>query len=198
MSDGSPLPFRPAVGDQEPAPRVVDLDEEAADRVIDALSAETARKIYRALRDEPRTPPELAERVDCSLQTVHYHLGSLEEASLVESAGTGYSEKGVEMTVYRPADRPLVLTTAEAETGLRLRQFLGRILGVLGGLAVVSLLVQWVAPDAGGGQSGGVNATAPIGDPGVGGSIPPGLLVFAGGLVALLLVAGLSYWTAGR
>lgn len=196
MSDG-PLPFRPAVDQRDAAPRVVDLDEEAAERVIDALSAETACDIYRAVREEPRTPPELAEAVDYSLQTVHYHLGSLEEAALVEAGGTGYSERGVEMTVYRAADRPLVLTTADAETGSRLRDFLSRILGVLAGLAVVSLVAQWVLPTPGPG-TGGTNATVPVGDAATGYPFPPGLLVFAGGVVALSLVLAVWYWRGGR
>lgn len=195
MSDG-PLPFRPAVDQRNAAPRVVDLDEEAADRVIDALSAETARDIYRTVSAEPRTPPELAEAVDCSLQTVHYHLQSLEEAELVESGGTGYSERGVEMTVYRAADRPLILTTADEETGSQLRDFLSRILGVLAGLAVVALLAQWLAPPPGTGPTG-VNATAPVGDAS-GYPWPPGILVFAGGVVALLLVVAVWYWRRGR
>lgn len=197
MSDG-PLPFRPVIGEQAAAPRVVSMDEEAADRVIDALSAETARDIYRAVREEPRTPPELAETMDCSLQTVHYHLGSLDEAGLVEAAGTGYSEKGVEMTVYRAADRPLVLTTAADETTSRLRQFLGRILGVVGGLAAVSLLVQWAVSSKTAGADGGLNATTPPGGSGAAAPVPPGVLVFAGGLVALALVAGFWYGTADR
>ena len=196
MSDG-PLPFRPAVGEQGSDARVVGLDDEAADRVIDALSAETARDIYRAVRDDPRTPPELAESLDCSLQTVHYHLGSLSEADLVEAAGTGYSEKGVEMTVYRAADRPLVLTTADEETGSRIRGFLSRILGALAGLSVVSLLAQWVLPTPDG-PAGGTNMTAPVGDPGAGSALPPGVLVFLGGLAALVLVASAWYWTAGQ
>jgi len=195
MPDGNPLPFRPEVEDPEAAPRVVGLDEDDAHQVIDALSAETAREVYCALRDEPRTPPELAEQVGCSLQTVHYHLRSLDEADLVELADTGYSEKGVEMTIYRVADRPLVLTSATGDAKSGLRRFLGRVLGAAAVLGLSSLLVQWwfSRSDAGTGSPGAVNATAPVGGSGTRGTVPPGVLFFVGGLVALVAVAGLWY-----
>lgn len=182
--------MRPSV-DPDADPRVVTLDDEAADRVLDALSAETARAIYVALREDPATPPELAERLDLSLQNVHYHLDNLRGAGLVESVGTGYSEKGVEMTVYAPADRPLVVTTAEPETTSRLRRFLARIFGAVAGLAVLGLAVQRILGGRGTGDRAGGNTTAPLPGPGEVGGVPPGALFFAGGAVAL---AGIAAW----
>lgn len=200
MTDGSPLPFRPEVEEPGAAPRVLGFDEDDAHQVFDALSSETAREIYCRLRDEPQTPPELAEVVDCSLQTVHYHLESLDEADLVEPADTGYSEKGVEMTIYRVADRPLVLTSADRDAKSGLRRFLGRVLGTVGVLGLSSLLVQWwlSRSEGGAGSRGAANATAPVGGSGFQETVPPGALVFVGGLVALVTVAGLWYrWHGG-
>lgn len=199
MLDGNPLPFRPEVEDPETSPRVIGLDEDVAHQVFDALSSETARAIYSVLREEPRTPPELVEQVGCSLQTVHYHLRSLDEADLVEPADTGYSEKGVEMTIYRVADRPLVLTSADQKGKSGLRRFLGRVLGAAGVLSLSSLLVQWWLSGSGdgAGSAGAANATAPIGGSGVQETVPPGVLFFVGGLVALVTVAGLWYWWQG-
>ena len=199
MTDGSPLPFRPEVEEPGAAPRVLGLDEDAAHQVFDALSSETAREIYCRLRDEPQTPPELAEVVDCSLQTVHYHLRSLDEADLVEPADTGYSEKGVEMTIYRVADRPLVLTSANRDAKSGLRRFLGRILGAVGVLGASSLVVQWWLSRSGetAGSRGATNATAPIGASGATGAIPPGFVFFLGGAVALATIAALWYWGIG-
>jgi DNA-binding transcriptional ArsR family regulator len=199
MTDGSPLPFRPEVEDPEAAPRVLGLDEDDAHQVFDALSSETAREIYCRLRDEPQTPPELAEVVDCSLQTVHYHLRSLDEADLVEPADTGYSEKGVEMTIYRVADRPLVLTSADRDAKSGLRRFLGRILGAVGVLGASSLVVQWWLSRSGEttGSRGAANATAPMGESGAAGTIPPGLVFFLGGALALAVVLALWYWRHG-
>lgn len=195
MSDGSPFPLRPAV-DGDADPRVLSLDDEAADRVLDALSSETARAIYAAVREDPATPPELVDRLDLSLQNVHYHLNNLQEAGLVESAGTGYSERGVEMTVYAPADRPLVLSTADEETKGRLRRFLGRILGGVTGLAVLSVAVQRLLGARGATGRPATNATAPPPDPGPAAGVSPGLLFFAGGSVVLLAVA--AWWYVRR
>jgi len=195
MPDGSPLPFRPEVEDPGAAPRVLGFDEDDAHQVFDALSSETAREGYCALRDDPRTPPELAEQVTCSLQTVHYRLRSLDESALVDPADTGYSEKGVEMTVYRVADRPLVLTSADWGAKSGLRRFLGRILGAVGALGASSLLAQrWLSRSGGGPGSPGVsNATAPVGRTGAGGPIPPSVVLFLGGMLALAAVVGLRY-----
>ncbi|MFT4891113.1 MAG: DNA-binding transcriptional ArsR family regulator [Halobacteriales archaeon] len=199
MTEGNPLPFRPEVEDSGAAPRVLGFDEDDAHQVFDALSSETAREIYCRLRNEPRTPPELAEQVDCSLQTVHYHLRSLDEADLVEPADTGYSEKGVEMTIYRVADRPLVLTSADRDAKSRLRRFLGRILGAVGVLGGSSLVVQWWLSRTGEsvGSPGASNATAPVGGPGAAVAVPPGLVFFLGGLLALAIVVALWDWRPG-
>jgi len=199
MTDGSPLPFRPEVEEPEAAPRVLGIDEDDAHQVFDALSSETAREIYCRLREEPQTPPELAAEVDCSLQTVHYHLRSLDEADLVEPADTGYSEKGVEMTVYRVADRPLVLTSADGDAKSGLRRFLGRILGGVGVVGAASLLVQWWLSRSGDGAGSppATNATAPVGGSGATGTIPPGLVFFLGGAVALATIVALWYWGFG-
>lgn len=189
MADRSPLPWRPSV-ETDADPRVLTLEDEAADRVLSALSAETAREIYLALRADPATPPELADTLDVTLQNTHYHLGTLEDAGLVESAGTAYSEKGVEMTVFAPTDRPLVVTTGGESLRSRLRAFLGRVLGGVVLLAVASGLVEVglgrrgaTAPPAG-------NMTAPPVGPGTAG-VPPGLLFFAGGVAGILAVAAL-------
>lgn len=199
MTDGSPLPLRPEVEEPEAAPRVLGFDEDDAHQVFDALSSETAREIYCALRDEPQTPPELAESVGCSLQTVHYHLRSLDEADLVEPADTGYSEKGVEMTIYRVADRPLVLTSADGDGQSGLRRFLGRILGAVGVLGASSLVVQWWFSRAEEtvGSPGASNATAPVGEPEAAVAVPPGLVFFLGGILALAIVVALWDWRPG-
>ncbi|WP_117593467.1 ArsR/SmtB family transcription factor [Haloprofundus halophilus] len=137
------LPSSPDTSDADPGdPRVIGLDSDAADELLSALSSRTARRVLAALHEEPTTPAALAERVDTSLQNAQYHLGSLEEAGIVEVVGTAYSEKGREMKVYGPSDRALVVVAGREEETNGLRALLSRLVGGVGVLGVASLVVD--------------------------------------------------------
>lgn len=164
--------------------RLLGFDEETSDVVLDALASETARGILRQLHVEPRTPSELAEIEDLSIQNVTYHLEKLEAADLIKVTETQYSEKGREMNIYGPADEPLVVFVGTDRRKLDIKSLLKRIVGASGLLAILSLLLQAVvtgeppflnAPTAGGGQ----DAVEPI--------LPLATAFFLGGLVMLLI-----------
>lgn len=174
-------------------PRVVGVDSEDADAVLGALSSGTARAMLGALHEEPRTPSELAASVDTTLQNAQYHLGKLTDAGLVGVHDTAYSVKGREMTVYAPADRPLVLFAGREDDGDTVRDALGRLFGALAVLALGSVLVQWLLA-RGGTQRTTFAAsveTAPEPTGPLGALLnavhaaPPGVVFFAGGLLVL-------------
>jgi DNA-binding transcriptional ArsR family regulator len=125
--------------------RVLGVDSDDADAVLDALSSATARELLAALHEEPAPPSRLADRVDTTLQNAQYHLEKLREADLVEARGTQYSAKGREMTVYGPADAPLVLFAGSESKSQGIKGALANLLGALGVLAAASLLVQFLA-----------------------------------------------------
>jgi DNA-binding transcriptional ArsR family regulator len=186
----------------DPAPRVVGLDSADADDLIGALSSRTARRILASLHEQPASASELAERVDTSLQNVQYHLGRMDEAGLVEVVDTVYSEKGREMKLYAPADRPLVVVAGRESDTAGLRSVLARLLGAVGVLALVSALVQSLlggAADAGGAASAdAAEATRVVAESSAtaaAGGLPPGLVFFCGGLVVLLV--GFAAWYVG-
>ncbi len=211
------LPSRdPAVADAEP--RVVSVDSEDADDVLAALSASTAREILAALHEEPAPPGELADRVETSLQNTQYHLGKLEDAGAVAVVDTAYSEKGREMDIYAPANEPLVICAGDEDDASGLREMLARFVGGFAVLAAASLLVQELlgrslttlfgptvrsgsagtrSPDASYYPGEGVTPgrIAEAGEAAAGtaagaaGGLPPGLVFFAGAVVA---VAGLA------
>ncbi|GGI98756.1 hypothetical protein GCM10008995_05780 [Halobellus salinus] len=179
---------------------MVGLDDDDAEDLLSALSSTTARGILAALHEEPTNPAALAESVDTSLQNAQYHLERLESAGVIEVVDTVYSEKGREMDVYAPADRPLVVVAADGDETAGVSDILGRLLGGLGVVGIASLLTQYLlggAPfvargggDAGGGAVGTADvATQTAASTGP----PPGLLVFLGGLAVLL--AWLAVWT---
>jgi len=202
------LPSRPDTSAAEGTdPRVVGLDSEDADDLLSALSSDTAREVLATLHDEPDTPSGVADRVDTTLQNAQYHLGNLDDAELIEEIDTIYSEKGREMSVYAPADRPLVVFAGSGAESAGLEDALKSLLGAVGVLGLASLAVQWRfgdlpgfgatgGADAGGGDGGGVStmSTETAGAAAeAGAALPPGLLFFLGGLLALAVVGAALY-----
>ena len=159
------FPLRDTVTrDNSREPRLVDLDEETADEVFEALSSQTTREIFLELHHSPQTTSDLAEATDTSVQNVQYHLEKLTDADLVEVVDTWYSERGTEMDVYAPEDESLVLF-AGRDKQRTLRDLLNRVVGVLGVLVPGSILAglgaQWI-PTSGG--TDGTEATNTGGD----------------------------------
>ncbi len=186
------LPSLSSSAPDDASPRVIGLDSADADDLIGALSSQTARRILAVLHEEPASASEIASQVDSSLQNVQYHLGRMEDAGLVEVFETVYSEKGREMKVYTPSDKPLVVVAARESETSSLRDALTRLLGAVGVLGLVSLFVQFLlgrrpaqsaatsADSAEGARiAAETTATAATG-------LPPGLLFFLGGLVVIL------------
>ena len=125
--------------DEDREPRLVDLDEETADEVFEALSSGTTRSIFLSLHQNPQTASDLADETETSVQNVQYHLGKLKDASLVEVVDTWYSERGTEMKVYAPKDDSLVLFAGRDKQST-LRSLLNRVAGVLTLLVPASIL----------------------------------------------------------
>jgi len=123
--------------------QIVGVDEDI-DAVLDALSSETARDILNAVYDDPGTPSELADRLDMSIQKVSYHLEKLESQELIAVAGTQYSEKGQEMTVYEPPEDPLVVFVGTPDRKRTLRSLVERLVPAIGLLTAASVMVQAV------------------------------------------------------
>lgn len=148
------LPFRSAItsrGDREP--RLVAIDDDAADVVFEALASKTARTIFTTLHDKPATASDLAEIAETSIQNVRYHLDKLAAAGLVEVVDTWYSERGREMKVYAPADSSLVLVSGGGSPETTLRDLLTHLTGGIGVLALASVLFDRVARPRGGSAS---------------------------------------------
>jgi DNA-binding transcriptional ArsR family regulator len=139
------FPLRDTVTqDEQGGPRLLDLDDDTADEVFEALAAGTTREIFLALHEQPQTASDLADRTDTSVQNVQYHLGKLEDVELIESVDTWYSERGSEMDVYAPTDESLVLFAGQ-DKERSIRSIFNRIVGVASVLAPSSLLVAWAA-----------------------------------------------------
>ncbi|MFB6070804.1 MAG: ArsR/SmtB family transcription factor [Halanaeroarchaeum sp.] len=182
-------------------PGVFALDDEEVEDVLETLASETRRDILLALYDAPATPAELTAESDSSLQNVHYHLEKLREADLVEPIDTRYSEKGTEMSVLAPTNDPLIFVESE-ETRSWLRSMLPSFVGATALLALVGVAVQWLAErlrqPAVGVRTATYNVTLdassskavarPLGEQLTSLLLEPGVLVFVGGMIAIVVV----------
>lgn len=110
----SPLPFRPAVDYTTETRSVFDLTDDRSGAVFEALGSDTARSILAAIEGDPVTASDIADRVGTSLQNIQYHLDNLQEADLVTVAGTWYSSRGTEMSVYAPTIARVEFRLADA------------------------------------------------------------------------------------
>jgi len=137
------LPSSPEVSVEE-NPRVVGLDSDEADALMRALSSDTAREMLSSLHEEPLPPSKLADEVDTTLQNAQYHLERLSDAGAIEVVGTAYSEKGREMDVYAPADKPLVIFAGREDQASGIRAALRRLVGGLFALLFGAVAVQEV------------------------------------------------------
>ncbi|MFB6252411.1 MAG: ArsR/SmtB family transcription factor [Halobellus sp.] len=139
------LPSRPEISDDNKEPRVVGLDSDDVDDLLAAISSETARQLLSEIHEEPGPPSDLADRIDTSIQNAQYHLERLESAGLIDPAGTAYSAKGREMTVYAPSDQALVVVAGNEADTSGLQSALTQLLGGLGVVALGSVVVDRLA-----------------------------------------------------
>lgn len=107
----SVFPTEPSAAEPDRDPQFVPL-EDAGD-MIEALATETARQILDSVRDEPKTPADIADSVGTSLQNALYHLDRLAAAGLLDVVDTCYSPRGREMDVYALAAEPVVICAGE-------------------------------------------------------------------------------------
>lgn len=105
------LPNR-SVEDYQTTPEYVSLNE--SDPIFEALSSDTARKIFAILHEEPTTISEIATEIDSSVQNVSYHVEKMETAGLITPVDTWYSTRGKEMDVFAATSQPLVLVSEDS------------------------------------------------------------------------------------
>ncbi|MFC6938814.1 ArsR/SmtB family transcription factor [Salinirubellus sp. GCM10025818] len=163
------------------------LDSEEAGDLLSSIACDTARNLLTALHEEPSTASELADRVDTSLQNARHHLENLKEAGLVRVADTRYSSKGREMSVYAPAEDPMVVFVGRQDDGEGLMDSLREFAPVVATLALASLLVQaLVTPPATTTAAGEIPRIGQsVGTVGGAIGLPPGAVFLAGGLLVL-------------
>lgn len=193
----SVFPLRSAVESEAGEPRVLDIEAEDADAVFGALSSETAREVYGAVADEPRTASDLADALDSSIQNVRYHLDNLQDAGLVEVVDTWYSSRGSEMKVYGRSDGPIVLFAGDEESGADVRSALQTLVGGTAILGFIGVLINYLLREPATSTATVETASQEAASTGLSWLVAlPGLLFVLGGVTALLVVTGYLLVTA--
>lgn len=167
--------------------RVLGVDDDELASVAAALSSETSRAVLTAVYDEPGTATELADRTETSLQNALYHLEKLTEAGLIRVAETRYSAKGNEMSVYAPAEEPVVVFVGTETRRTSFLRALKRFLGAAALLALATLFVLLRSFGAPGGAD--ADGAPPAGQPTGVEALPEFAAFFLGGAFVLALVA---------
>lgn len=106
-------------GPSDEGTNVITVEDEEMGEVIDSISSGTALDILESVHESPKVSTELAEELGMTTQNARYHLDNLEEAGLVKAEEICYSEKGRVMSVYEPAESPLVLLFGKDTDGVQ-------------------------------------------------------------------------------
>lgn len=88
--------------------KVVNLDSDTADEVLDALSSNTTREVFIKIYDSPKTVSEVAEDTENTIQNTKYHFEKLVETGIIKEVGEKYSEKGNTMSIYGPTNEGII------------------------------------------------------------------------------------------
>lgn len=203
----------PALPDET---EVLDLESEQAGAIIEALGSDMARRTLSTLYEEPLPASSLAERLDTSIQNVRYHLENLQEAELIKVADVQYSDAGREMKIYAPTSNAVLLLSTKS-TKARIRELLSTLLAttLLLGIVAIGLrqLIVWrygTDPElergayqfgADGDEEAELDTISPTaalreGEPlrELPLVLDPAIVFVLGGLLAICLVFGLSWW----
>lgn len=113
------------MGVEELDMHVLSLEDEEGNEIAEVLSSESTRSVFNLLEDQPRTPKDLAEKLEMSSQNIHYHINKLSEVGLVESIDIEYSDRGKEMKVYAPTHEGVILCD-QAESKAKLEEIIAR------------------------------------------------------------------------
>ncbi|WP_241211145.1 ArsR/SmtB family transcription factor [Halorubrum lacusprofundi] len=138
------FPYRPSTRVDDQNPKLVEINDDSAEKIFKSLSSESARSMFDLLYEEPQTASDIAKSLDMSVQNAKYHLDKLEEAGLIEIIDIWYSDRGREMNVYAPTSSSIILFAGNSNEKRSLRKILKQSLGITGILGIASFLFGWV------------------------------------------------------
>ncbi|MDK2973981.1 MAG: hypothetical protein PWP08_352 [Methanofollis sp.] len=170
---------------------VMEPGDERAQRIARAMASQTAGDILAALRDNPMTAAEIADRLSIPLTTLKYHVENLADAGLIEVVRTRWSSKGREMKEYGLTSRLLIIAPPVKD----IRSILLKYASLFVVVAFASIVIAMLMPLFGGGAAvneqkimtsmAGAGSSADTVSSGINGLV---LAFFLGGSLVILLL----------
>ncbi len=98
---------------------LVELDDPRTDKIAEAISNKTAKKILGLLSEKEMSESELAKILGIGLNTVEYNIKKLVEAGLIEKVGGFlWSIKGKRIYRYRVVNKRIVILPKKSIRGV--------------------------------------------------------------------------------
>jgi DNA-binding transcriptional ArsR family regulator len=89
---------------------IINFDDPRSDKIADAISNKTSKKILSLLAENEMSGSEIAEKLNLPLNTVTYNLKNLVDSGLVEkSKRLFWSSKGKRMELYKVSNKRIVI-----------------------------------------------------------------------------------------
>lgn len=95
--------------------RILNTDDEEARKVAKAIASPTASEILGFMGNREVTSSDIADALTLPLNTIHYHLGNLLDAGIIEIPRIKYSVKGREVRVFRQKNQLLIVAPKQTE-----------------------------------------------------------------------------------
>lgn len=98
---------------------VIDLDDPRSDRIADAISNKTSKKILSVLAEKEMSGSEVASKLGLPINTVTYNLKNLVESGLIEKTNRIFwSSKGKKMEIYKISNKRIVISPKSMIKGI--------------------------------------------------------------------------------
>ena len=98
---------------------MIDLNDPRTEKIADAISNKTAKKILGLLAEKELSESELAKELGMALNTIEYNIRKLEEAGLIEKLkGFLWSVKGKRIHRYRISNKRIIISPRRMIKGI--------------------------------------------------------------------------------
>jgi len=98
---------------------MIDIDDPRADKIAEAISNKTSKKILGLLSEGENSGSEIAKNLGIPLNTASYNLKKLYDAGLVEKAKKVFwSSKGKRMEIYKLSNKQIVISPRKMVRGV--------------------------------------------------------------------------------
>ncbi len=98
---------------------VIDIDDPRSDKIAEAISNKTSKKILSVLAEGEMAGSEIASRLGSPLNTITYNLKKLVDAGLVDKVNRVFwSSKGKRMEIFKLSNKQIIISPKRLVRGI--------------------------------------------------------------------------------